>query len=211
MTLMNQIGWFSFCEATNSFGGSSMGCDVAAFFMRRVNYKITALYDEKKSLLWDDEEPAWVDPNKDPLQVQWLYEQIVENSNVLHLESDLFPDGKVYMSGGQLHIKVPKDIPIRPLVKQILDYNGYLATDQILDFLNSRYPQSFFIEIAKGVKPHDLTDEFARMVEHNVEIDKNDREYERLANEKLASNSFESIEDLFSTKNDSESEEDIPF
>ena len=44
-----------------------------------------------------------------------------------------------------------------------------------------------------------------------MEIDKNDREYERLANEKLASNSIESIEDLFSTKNDSESEEDIPF
>ena len=131
-----------------------------------------------------------VDPNKDPLQVQWLYEQIVDNSNVLHIEADLFPDGKVYMSGGQLHIKVPKDIPIRPLVKQILDYNGYLAADQILDFLNSRYPQSFFIEIAKGVKPQDLTDEFARMVEHNMEIDKNDREYERLANEKLASSSF---------------------
>ena len=65
---MNQIiRWFSFCEATNSFGGSSMGCDVAAFFMRRVNYKITALYDEKKSLLWDDEEPEWVDlPIKTP-------------------------------------------------------------------------------------------------------------------------------------------------
>jgi hypothetical protein len=208
---MNQIEWLSFGEASNSFGGSSMGCDVAAFFMRRFNYKITSLYDDKKSLLWDNEEPKWVDPNKDALQVQWLYEQIIEDSNVIHLEADLFPNGKVYMSGGHLHIKVPKDVPIRPFVKHILDYNGYVAADQILDFLDYRYPQSFFIQIAKGIKPQDLTDQFARMVEHNVEIEKNDREYERLANEELTSHSRDSIENLFSAENNSESENDIPF
>lgn len=49
------------------------------------------------------------------------------------------------------------------------------------------------------------------MVEHNVEIEKDNREYERLANEKLAQCSTDSIEDLFSTKKNGESEDDIPF
>ena len=80
------------------------------------------------------------------------------------------------------YIMYPSEIPIRPLVSQVLDYSGYLAADKILDFLDKRYPKSYLIEIAKGVLPEDLTDEFAMMVEWNHSIEKED---EKLAKVEL--------------------------
>ena len=57
-----------------------------------------------------------------------------------------------------------------------------MAADKILDFLDKRYPMSYLIDIAKGVLPNDLTDEFAMMVEWNHKLEK---EEEELANVEL--------------------------
>lgn len=180
--MMEQVCWFSYSDSHNCFGGSSMGPDVIAFFLRRVKHRITAVMNEKESLLRDNEEPHWVDPIEDPREVKWLYESIVERHDILHIEADIWPNGKAYMSGGECYIIYPREIPVRPLVRQVLDYGGYLAADKILDFLDKRYPMSYLIDIAKGVLPNDLTDEFAMMVEWNHKLEK---EEEELANVEL--------------------------
>ena len=127
-----------------------MGPDVVAYFLRRVKHRVTALMNEKESLLRDNEEPYWVDPIKDRHEIKWLYESMVERHNIFHIEADIWPNGRAYMSGGECLIMYPSEIPIRPLVSQVLDYSGYLAANKILDFLDKRYPKSYLIEIAKG-------------------------------------------------------------
>ena len=174
--MMEHICWLSYSDSHNSFAGSSMGPDVIAFFLRRVRHRITALMTEKESLLHDNEEPLWVDPIENPNEIRWLYESLLERHDILHIEADIWPKGKAYMSGGECFIIYPREIPIRPLVSQVLDYGGYLAADKILDFLERRYPMSYFIEIAKGVPPEYLTDEFAMMVEWNHKLEKEDEE-----------------------------------
>lgn len=174
--MMEHICWLSYSDGHNSFGGSSMGPDVIAFFLRRVRHRITALMTEKESLLRDNEEPLWVDPIENPNEIRWLYESLLERQDILHIEADIWPKGKAYMSGGECFIIYPREIPIRPLVSQVLDYGGYLAADKILDFLDRRYPMSYFIEIAKGVPPEHLTDEFAMMVEWNHKLEKENEE-----------------------------------
>ena len=159
-----------------------MGPDVVAYFLRRVKHRVTALMNEKESLLRDNEEPYWVDPIKDRHEIKWLYESMVERHNIFHIEADIWPNGRAYMSGGECFIMYPSEIPIRPLVSQVLDYSGYLAANKILDFLDKRYPKSYLIEIVKGVLPEDLTDEFAMMVEWNHSIEKED---EKLAKVEL--------------------------
>lgn len=179
---MEQVCWFSYSDSHNCFGGSSMGPDVVAYFLRRVKHRVTALMNEKESLLRDNEEPYWVDPIKDRHEIKWLYESMVERHNIFHIEADIWPNGRAYMSGGECFIMYPSEIPIRPLVSQVLDYSGYLAANKILDFLDKRYPKSYLIEIVKGVLPEDLTDEFAMMVEWNHSIEKED---EKLAKVEL--------------------------
>ena len=150
--------------------------------IKQVKHRVTALMNEKESLLRDNEEPYWVDPIKDRHEIKWLYESMVERHNIFHIEADIWPNGRAYMSGGECLIMYPSEIPIRPLVSQVLDYSGYLAANKILDFLDKRYPKSYLIEIAKGVLPEDLTDEFAMMVEWNHSIEKED---EKLAKVEL--------------------------
>ncbi len=175
---MEEIVWFGVTPKNNIMSLNSIDGISIVHFLRGRKYRILELLildsktNKEKSLLWENEERLWVEKNNST-ELSWLIEEDGYHS-IFWAEIELENNGFIRFMHGQLIVKMSDFENLKKITIKVLDYYGYFAAAKIWEFA-CVCNQTIMISFVLAMEAHEITNEFARMLDYNKEIEKEQR------------------------------------
>ena len=179
---MEYLSWFGAYPKHKAVQMHSIDASPIIHFLRNRKYKIRSLssFDSKANkeilLLKDDEERYWVSKNNYG-ELSSLLEHNFHNY-IWYADIELEKGGYIKFHHGQLSVKMNNFSELKKITTKILDFYGYFASDEIWEF-TCKHDQMLMIDIALGMEKSQITNEFSRMLEHNIHIEEDMKIIER--------------------------------
>lgn len=166
---MEPLSWFGFNDFGH-LGCNSVDAHAALLFLGKLKHRVTefATLDgaEEVNQLWEGEEPLWVAHNFHTVS------SVIETADsklIVALTIELEGGGQINYSYGELYVHLPEGQDIVSPTEKLLAVYGYYAPTEIINFC-LKHRGKHYLPFVLGMHPEDITDEFDRIILHNVKI-----------------------------------------
>lgn len=164
---MESLTWFGYNDLGH-LGCNSVDAQAALLFLEKLKHRVTefATLDgtEEVNQLWEGEEPLWVAHNYHTVS---SVIETADNKLIIALTIEFEGGGQINYSYGELYVQLPKGQDIIAPTKKLLAVYGYYAPNEIINFC-LKHRGKHYLPFVLGMLPEDITDEFGRIMLHNV-------------------------------------------